>query len=452
MARGGSMIESLIIIILMLLFNAILAAYEMALASISKPRLMALGQQKRKGAEDALYMKDRIESSLAVIQIGITFAGAIAAATGGAGAVEVIAPVLSDQWGISKILAQFISLVFLIIPLSALTIIFSELVPKVFALRNQEWVCLTFSPMLKIFSHLGYPVVIVFEKVVKMLIGFGSEHWTPPVDDSDRHGLHELKAALALARTSRLIGAGQEKIVLAAAQLSTRPVSDIILLAQDISMLSMHSTLNEALIRAHLDMHTRFPVCEIDDDPQTVRGYVNFKDIVNALKINPSDPTVRGIVMPIRHFQSSAPISQVLEQMIQEKIHIALVKDGEGKIMGMITLEDILEELVGEIEDEYDRLPTYIHPYGSTWIMGGGVPMNTVAATLRVEMPHPSKDGRVPTLSEWFGRKINRPLHGGEAVVSDGIAVTVRKLRRKKLYEAIVAIPARSEQGEDYEN
>ena len=389
----------LLIIFFMLVFNAIFAAYEMALASISRARLLILTQQKKKGSEEATYMKDRMESSLAVIQIGITLVGAIAAATGGAAVTEGLAPKFQTDFGLSETVAEIISLVCLIIPLSCITIILAELVPKIFALNNKEWVCLAFSPIMKIFSQIGYPVVVVFEWFVKKIVGYGSQKWPPQVDSYDKLGLHELKAAVTLARASRLIETGQEKIVLSAAQLSSRPISDIVLPATDISMIPVNMSLSDALIRAHLDMHTRFPVCQTEGDPQTITGYVNFKDIVNALKNNPNDHSLKGVVMPIKSFVSNTPISKVLEQMIQEKSHIALVIAEDKKNLGMITLEDIIEELVGEIEDEFDRLPTHIHPYGATWIVGGGVPMNVIASALKMDWFKDPSQLRIPILA-----------------------------------------------------
>ena len=134
----------------MIFFNAIFAAYELALASISRTRLTYLVQIKKKGSVEALFMKDRMEASLAVVQLGITFVGAIAAATGGAGVTENLSPYLQNHYGLSEHMAEFISLAVLIIPLSTLTIIFSELIPKTYAMRNSEWVVLTLSKIIQI--------------------------------------------------------------------------------------------------------------------------------------------------------------------------------------------------------------------------------------------------------------------------------------------------------------
>ncbi len=429
-----------IIIGLMLMLNAVFAAYEMAIASVSRSRLSVLITRKTKGAVEAAYMKDRIEASLAVVQVGITFVGAIAAATGGAEVADSLRPYLHDSFGVSEPLSEFLALIMLIIPYGLVTIVFAELVPKMFALNNRELICLKLSPTIKIFSIIAYPVVTVLERVVKFFLRASDKSGYFKKTNEDQPGLHELNAAATLARASRLIGAREEKIVLSAAQLSVRPVKEIMLPINDVSMIPLKSTLSEALIRAHLDMHTRFPVCEREDDPQSIQGYLNFKDIMMALKLNSQDPTVKGIIRPIKMMDCDMPIAQVLEKVMQEKLHIALVGDKDHKIVGMVTMEDIIEELVGEIEDEFDRLPTYIHPFAGGWIVGGGVSMTVLAQTIGLSnVSKPSSEGPF-RLSDWCAQKYQHPFRGGEVIEGDGMYVTIRKLRRKKLSEASISL------------
>ncbi len=429
-----------LVIVLMLVLNAFFAAYEMALASVSRSRLAVLVSRKRRGAEEAAFMKDRMEASLAVVQVGITFVGAIAAATGGIGSAEILGPYFKNTLGFPLFWSKMAALFAVVIPYSLVTIVFAELVPKMFALNNREFICLRLSPMMKMFSVVFYPVITVLEKIVKGTLHLGKKTRYLRGKNEDEPGLHELHAAVTLARASRLIGAREEKIVLSAAQLSVRPVREIMLPIADVSTIPLKSALSDALLRAHLDMHTRFPVCEEEGNPQTIQGYLNFKDIMMALKLNSQDPTIRGIVRPIKTVNGDTPIAQVLEKMMQEKIHIALVGDQEQRAIGMVTLEDIIEELVGEIEDEFDRLPTYVHPYAGGWIVGGGVPMSTVAQTTGIELiSKPLHDGPF-RLADWCAQKLSAPLHGGEVIESDGLSVTVRKLRRKKLSEASVSV------------
>lgn len=426
----------LAVIIAMLALNAIFAAYEMALASISRARLTALVNDRKKGATDALYMKDRMEASLAIVQVGITVVGYIAAATGGVGVTDKLAPYL-QQLGLSEGWAEMLTVALLVIPLTFVTIVFAELVPKMLALRNNEWVVLRLSPAMRILSRVAHPVVSVIEATVKALVNLLSRRVRPQTAARGQW-LHELRAAMSLARTSKLLGEREEKIVLAAAHLSIRPVRDIIIPAKDISMIYVGSSLMEALVQAHLDMHTRFPVCTKLDDPQSIEAYLNFKDIIAAMRVNPKDPSVRGISRPIRRVSEDLVLSQLLEMMIQQKTHIVLVVSQAGAVLGMVTLEDVLEELVGEIEDEFDRLPAYVQPVGSAWIMGGGVPMSTVATTVGLDPAGTFDGGRVPTLAEWLAQRA-AGLKGGETFCGDGLQVVARKFRRKRLSEAMVS-------------
>jgi putative hemolysin len=429
-------INDLLIILAMIILNAVFSAYEMALASISRTKLTYLVQTNVNGAIEALFMKDRMEASLAVVQLGVTLVGSIAAAIGGAGITEVLNPYFQNYLGLSKNFAEFLSLLTLIVPLSTFTIIFAELIPKIFAIKNSEWVILKLSKTMMYFSYIANPVVSSMENIVKAAIKFIDKR--KPVNTSGpdtQRSLHELTAALALARTSRLIDAQQEKIVMSAAQLSLRPIKDIMIPVADICMIPQTSTLADALVLAHLDMHTRFPVCEKTNDPQTILGYINFKDIIAALRINPEDPTIKGTIRPIMKFVDTTPISKVLERMIQEKLHIALVENTQNQTLGMITQEDIIEELVGEIEDEFDRLPNHIHPYGNQWLVGGAVTMSALAKTMGINW---TLEGDLK-LADWCQRQSPKPFNGGEIISGNGFQITVRKLRRKKISEAFAA-------------
>ncbi len=429
-------LDELLIILVMIVLNAVFSAYEMGLASISRTKLTYLVHANVKGAVEALFMKDRMEASLAVVQLGVTFVGSIAAAIGGAGVTEALNPYFQHTLGLSKNLAEFLSLVTLIIPLSTFTIIFAELIPKIFAIKNSEFVVLRLSTFMMYFSYIANPFVSSMEFIVKGAIKFIDKNKPVNSPKADtQSSLYELTAALALARTSRLIDAQQEKIVMSAAQLSLRPIKDIMIPAADMCMIPLNSTLADALVLAHLDMHTRFPVSEKLNDPQSIQGYINFKDIIGAIKINPEDPTIKGTIRPIMKFMDTTPISKVLERMIQEKLHISLVENPQNQIIGMITQEDIIEELVGEIEDEFDRLPNHIHPYGNQWLVGGAVTMSALAKTVGLSWPN---EGDLK-LADWCQRHTTKPFNGGEIINANGLQITVRKLRRKKISEAFVA-------------
>ena len=428
-------IFEIIAIIFTLSLTGVFVAYEMALASVSRARLHVLEGRKVKGAAEAVFMKDNMEASLAVMQLGITLLSAVAAATGGLSAADLLSPYLIEHWGLPHAWATVISLVVIVIPLSGFTIVFAELVPKMVALNNRERVCLSLAPFMKKLCRAFGPVVRVLERIVKWVI---ATFFPTSLLSGEDAGLHELHAAAALARTSRLIGAREEKIVVAAAQLSTRKVKEIVIPITDMCMIHLGATLSEALIRAHMDMHTRFPICAAENDRQTILGYINFKDIMAALKLNPSDPTVKGIVRPIRTVEADVTIACALETMIQDNLHIMLVVMKEKGVIGMITLEDIIEELVGDIEDEFDRFPSHVHPYSGGWIVGGGTTMGVLAHETGVVLPPDVQPGM--RFADWCARHKEGPFEGGETIEADGFVVLIRKLRRRKVGEAAVSL------------
>ncbi len=177
----------LLIVVAMIFVNGVFASYEIALASVSVARLQSLVQDKRRGASAALYMKQEIEKSLAVVQLGITLVGLIAGATSGASATEDLAPVL-QTFGLGESTAEIVAIAIVVVPLTALTIVAGELMPKLFALRHKEWVCLILSPAMRFFSLSVLPVVWFLEYSASSLIDLIEKVIRPKV-----HGTQEPK-------------------------------------------------------------------------------------------------------------------------------------------------------------------------------------------------------------------------------------------------------------------
>lgn len=430
----------LAIMLTMIGVNSVFAGYEIALASVTLARLQRLAADNRRGAQVAVFMKQNMEASLAVVQLGITLVGAIAAAVGGAGADEKLAPVLMTSLGVTESIAEALALSMVVIPLTVITIIVGELIPKVFALRNPEWVCLTLSPFMRRFSFSVWPAVWLFETIVMGIMSWG-ERQLGSGDSRKRETaeLQELRASAAVARATRLIGHREEKIILGAMEISSRRVRDIVLPAEHMNTLDANASLTDNLIAAHLDMHTRFPVVERRGDPQTVIGYVNVKDIIATMRLSPHEASLRAIVRSIPSLSDDQAIAECLERLMRDHTHIALVRDSAGRVAGMITLEDILEELVGEIEDEYDKLPAHLIASGPSWVAGGGVTLCRLREVTGIDLPaDTSPDGRL-TLSAWIEGRLNREVCGGDIVETDTARVAVRKIRRNKVQEAQVS-------------
>jgi putative hemolysin len=435
------------VMLAMILINAIFAAYEIALASVDMTRLDRLAREKRRGAGAALQMRKGMEASLAVVQLGITLVGAVAAATGGAGAAENLAPQLVAS-GVSRTWAPILSIALVVVPLTFVTIVIGELVPKVFALKNKEWVCLQLSPAMRWFSMSVWPAVWLLEKSASVITSWGERRWKPKSQERRIHeasALQELRAVAALARTFRLIGIHEEDIIVNAARLSSTPLRGIMLPAEYISMLNVDDSLGDSLIAAHHDMHTRFPVTERHSDPQGITGYVNFKDIVASMRLSPQEPSIRGILRPLPSFYDDISVATCLERLIHERNHIALVRNREQQIVGMVTLEDILEELVGEIHDEYDRLPSYVTKSGNSWVVGGYAKLSHLREVTGIDLPTADGAPLPVTVNDWVLQRLGKPVQGGEILSVDGVRTVVRKVRRQQVLEAQVANDANAQ-------
>lgn len=419
--------------------NAVFAGYEIALASITVARLQRLADDNRSGAKVALYMKENMEASLAVVQLGITLVGAIGAAVGGAGAEEELAPAIQAGLGITRGTADVIAIACVVLPFTVVTIIAGELIPKVFSIRNAEWVCLRLSPFMRWFSFSVWPAVWLFETIVTGVMAWGESMRNDDAAKPEMAELHEIRATAAVARASRLIGRREEGIIHGATEMQSRPVREIMLPAEDIRTLDVNASLSDNLITAHLDMHTRFPVVERVGDLQSIVGYVNVKDIIATMRLSPRDPSLRSIVRRLPNFVDTQPISACLEIMMREHTHIAIVRDSANQVIGMVSLEDILEELVGEIEDEYDRLPAHIVASGDAWVVGGGVPLERLKAMTGMNLIDDSPPDGANTLSEWVIGHLGHDVDGGETVKHGPWRVVVRKVRRKKVQEAQVS-------------
>lgn len=429
------------IILAMLAMNGFFAAYELALASVSLGRLKILAEQRKRGAPAALAMKGRMEASLAVVQIGITLVGAIAAATGGAGADESLAPWLQTRLQVSPGMAHALSICLIVLPLSAITIIAGELVPKSVAIRHSEWVCLRLSPAMRIFMVFVYPAMLACEWVTRVLVRGFERRLTTSTGTPHELGLAELQAQARALRASRIIGADQERIIVGSSALARIRAQDILVPPEDIVMLNVAETLGEYFVAIHLDGYTRFPVTEKPGDAQSIIGYVNIKDIFFLAQSSPEDPTIRRILRPLLEVVPEAPIGQVFSLMMREHVHLVSVKDAQGTLRGILTLEDILEEIVGDIQDEFDRLPRRIVPSGQRWLVGGGATLGQLRDVLGSPPALGSVDPAL-TFAEWLRAQTTRELKGGDVVRADGLRVLVRKIHRKRVMDAIVSIEA----------
>lgn len=353
--------------------------------------------------------KANIERPIAVILILNTAAHTIGASLAGSEFDELF----GDRWiWLFSILFTFVMLQY------------TEILPKTIGVYFNQTVALWIARPLHVAIGILTPLIRVLHWLNRPFESRRPEKETPAT-------LEEITSLAALARLTKHIGAHQERIIKGAARLSEMSARQIMIPMEQVAVLSTAQTLTQAVIAAHIDAHTRFPVCE-DGDRNRVIGYVNFKEMIYFMSTNPRDPSLRGIIRPVHFVDPVSAASDLLRSFIDQHEHIAIVRDGEGRCLGLITLEDMIEELVGELQDEFDRLPRHVHALsGGTWMFGAGVPMSDVAAKLGGR-----PTASAGTLAAWLDRELGEPPKAGQTLTREGIEFVVRRVRRGRVFEA----------------
>jgi CBS domain containing-hemolysin-like protein len=303
---------------------------------------------------------------------------------------------------------------------------FTEILPKTIGVRFNS----------QLAPVIAYPLVFLMRllKPLISVIHFINKPFEPKRSSSQSPAtLEEISALAGLARLSNLINPQQERIIQGTFRLSEKRAHQVMIPVEQVTFLSASQSLPEAIITAHLDPHTRFPICE-QDDHDRVLGYVNFKEIIYHARTNPADYSLHGIIRPAHFVSPDESAAELLKVFVERHEHIAIVRGKDGKTLGLVTLEDVIEELVGELEDEFDRLPRLFHQLsGGTWMVGGGVPVEELAGKLCISLP----DAR-GTTSAWLIQRFGRVPKPNEIYQIDGTEFMIRRTRRGKIFEVSV--------------
>ncbi len=318
-----------------ILINGLLAASEMAFVTVRKSQLREAAKGGVRRADYLLKMRDNPERTLSIVQIGITLVGAIAAAVGGAGAEEFLSPILEQRFNIGETAAEALSIAAVVIPITYLSVVFGELIPKTIALRNAYHVAIFTSYPLSFLDRLLSPIVSALEwSTRKFLSPFykRKETKTPEVETNI-----ELDSLAPL----------QRQYVLNVVELGKKTLNSIYTPWKNVTSVKISQSLEEVEHVFLTSGHTRLPVFRNQD----AIGIINSRELMAFKQTEKTNWT--EIIRPAVNLQSRTPLLQALRVIQEKKGHMIFILSEYNQI-GMVTLEDILEEVVGEIYDEDD--------------------------------------------------------------------------------------------------
>ena len=361
----SSMIFEMLIVLLLIVGNGFFAMSEIALISARKSRLQQWANEGDAQARSALELANAPTQFLSTVQIGITLVGTLAGAFGGV----TIAGRLAAQLDRVAWLAPYghaVSVVIVVVGITYLTLVVGELAPKRLALRNPERIACAVAGLMRTLSRVTHPVVRLLSASTEIVLRLlGSRPSSEPPVTSE-----EIEVLMEQATQAGVFEEREQDMVEGVLHLNNRRVSALATPRTDIVWLALDATREEIREQVASSAHDRFPVCEGNLD--NVVGVVRTGDMLaHCLASGAID--LRALSHPPLFVPETMFASKALELLKQSAVHLAFVMDEYGGLQGMVTINDIVEEIVGDIET--DR-PHATRRKDGTWLIDGMLPIH----------------------------------------------------------------------------
>ncbi|WP_437680511.1 hemolysin family protein [Sorangium sp. So ce131] len=432
--EGSIILSEILIILALVLVNGVFSGAEIAVVTLRKTRLEQLVQSGSRRARAVKRLRESPERFLATVQIGITVVGATASAFGGSTLAQDIAPLLrAVPW--LEDAADELALAAVVVLVSFLSLVLGELVPKSLALRSSERYALLVAPPLRGLSSLARPLVWLLtasSNLVLRLFGdrtnfvearISPEEIQQIVDEAAEAGSVDKRAGEIASRAIDFAELTALQVMLPRVRVVAIP----------------RAATAEEVQRAVLDHgHTRLPVYEgsIDD----VIGYVTVQDVLSLLW-GGGEFSIQSILRPAYFVVGSMPAVDLLHEMKRRRLQLAIVVDEQGGMIGIITMEDLVEELVGEIFAEHETPPAATirrDPDGSA-LVPGDMPVHEVSRQLAIALPDDDRWSTVAGLCMGLARRI--PAPGDVLTTPDGAEIHIVDASPRQVRAVRIHVP-----------
>ncbi len=338
--------------VLFLVFaNAFFVVSEFSIVKIRRTKLEELAHNGNKRAKIALKINDHLNTYLSAIQLGITIAS-LGLGWIGEPAVSKLLELLFANWfADNPVLLHSISFGVAFSFITLLHVVLGELVPKSLAIQATERYVLAIAPALYAFNRIFSPLIWVFDHVSIWILALMGTQQASEADEA--HSEEEIKIIIDASQKGGIIDETEGEIIQNAIEFSEICAHEIMIPRQDIKCLYQNYSFDETMEFIKKHNHTRFPLCSKDRDH--IVGMIHIRDILEHIGEKPSADFLNKIAHKILFVPENKSISEILDQMMVKRIHLAIVVDEYGGTAGMLSMEDILEELVGDIQDEHDE-------------------------------------------------------------------------------------------------
>jgi putative hemolysin len=434
----GPVLELLVIVILVFL-NAVFVAAEIALVTVRRTRIDQLIDEGRRGARRVRELTAQPGRFLAVIQLGITFIGFLAAAFAGAS----LARGLEDFFATIPAIRGYAAVLGLLVVtalLSFFTIVFGELVPKTLALASPERYALALAGPVEVIGRILRPIVWALERVtgfVNRLLGVGDIN-------QNQISTEELKLLVERGGEQGILEAEEEQMIHAVIELGDRRVHEVMVPRIAMAAVPASATIDEAIATIVEHGHSRIPVYEESVDE--IVGILYAKDLLPFLRDSAGPrPGLRSLLRAPVYIPESMTVDDLLHEFQRRKVHIAIVLDEYGGTAGLVTIEDLLEEIVGEIQDEYDvEEPMVVQLSDDEARVDGRASVDDLTDLFDTDLGLEDED-EYDTVGGLIYHRIGGIPSPGDQVVVDGLTLTVESTDGRRVGKVLVVRQRRDE-------
>ncbi|MCK2221386.1 hemolysin family protein [Actinomadura sp. ATCC 31491] len=421
------------LVLLFILIGGFFAAAELAMVSLRESQIRKLAERGRRGERVAKLARDP-NRFLSAVQIGVTVATMLSAAFGADRLGAQLTPVL-EGWGVPRAIAPVLGLVLVTLAISYFSLVLGELAPKRLALQRTEGLSLFVAPFLDWIARLSRPVIWALSKstdgVVRLLGG-------NPQADREEVTTEELRD-MVVGHTD--LTADERKVIAEVFAAGKRQLREVMLPRTEVEFMEADTPLAEAAALAARLPHSRFPVYRTSYDE--IIGFVHVRDLLDPELSGRTEPISAVVpIRPAKFVPASKRLLTTLNEMRDEGQHLAIVVDEYGGTAGIVTMEDLVEELIGDIRDEYDiEDDVVVLPAGEIEI-DGLTNLNDFATETGIKLP----DGPYETLGGFvmaclghvaaIGERVELPGFELEVIELDGRRIARVRVKRRPVAES----------------
>ena len=411
-----------ILILVFILLNGFFSGAEIAVISLRKTRIQALADTGEKRAKVLLALRNNPDRFLAAVQIGVTIMGALASAIGGAATIRVLKPlILTLPINISQGTADAISIAIVVTIISYLTLIFGELLPKTIALMSPEKFALSVAIPIDFFAKMSSFIVGILTASTNIILKpFGKEAFNQRAYISEE----ELRLMIEEGRKDGVFEVQEQELIHSVLEFTDISVKEVMIPIMQVECFSIDKPFDEIIDAISREQHSRYPI--YSKELNNMKGVLYAKDVFRAIvdykdKVNHTI-NIRKLIRAPLFVPETIKIGILLRLMQKKRIHMSIVVDEYGSVSGIATIEDLLEEIVGEINDEYDVEKPIIDLGNGVYIVDASINVRDLKDDYLITIPDSTQ---YDSLGGFIITSLQRIPKSGDNILLDHIRITI---------------------------